>query len=105
MQSKQLHVSVTLQAAFCRLLFPPQFGHQARHGGLKAGKGAIIGPSTRHGAAALVQPSVIAPEAAIHVGGVIERAKADKTVKINRVAKTVTLVDLAGYDERMEAAG
>lgn len=31
-----------------------------------------------------------------------ELSKADKTVKINRVAKTVTLVDLAGYDERME---
>ncbi|KQR30144.1 hypothetical protein ASF91_15110 [Rhizobium sp. Leaf155] len=28
--------------------------------------------------------------------------KADKTVKINRLAKTVTLVDLVGYDDRME---
>jgi hypothetical protein len=32
-------------------------------------------------------------------------SKADRTVKINRLAKTVTLVDLAGYDERMEVAG
>lgn len=28
--------------------------------------------------------------------------KADKTVKINRLAKTVTLIDLLGYDNRME---
>ncbi|MCZ4076249.1 hypothetical protein [Agrobacterium sp. LMR679] len=34
-----------------------------------------------------------------------ELSKADKTVKINRLAKTVTLVDLAGYDAWMDSSG
>lgn len=77
MEPEQAHVPVPLLSTLCLFLLPSQLGHQARHGGLEAGKGVVIGPGTRDGAAALIQPAVIAPIAALHMGGVIQRAETD----------------------------